>query len=424
MLFVVQLLISRFWGAHTLGEYLLFVAAINITAVVLPLGFQFIGGYFAADYAARGQGALLRRFTALSYVHIVLVASLLVVAVLFVPFPAVAWVQLLVAGSPAVIVGGIALASTFVCGFVLVGLRRPLLSFTPDALVRPVGILLVVGAAILMFGPDEQPLWFLVGGLATVLAVNALGIGAATFTSLRQVPAGDGAATPSYRRWWRFALPWVLIALATDVLFDLDLLLLAGHLPSAELAVFGVSARFFVLAAFGVSAVYSVFMPDLFDAEARADQAALDRRIGQTNVLALAMAAASLAGAAIVGPLALSLFGDGFEAGYPVLLILFCGLVVRSFFGPGALVVSLRDRPYANLPVAAAGLVALVAGNMVLVAPFGLSGAALAALLAITVWSAGWWIVCRKITGVDVSVWRLLARRHDGAGRAEAQPAE
>ena len=41
-------------GSYALGQYLLFVAAINLIALVLPLGFQIVGGYFAADYAARG----------------------------------------------------------------------------------------------------------------------------------------------------------------------------------------------------------------------------------------------------------------------------------------------------------------------------------------------------------------------------------
>src|SRR5690606_41545417 len=48
-------------------------------------------------------------------------------------------------------------------------------------------------------------------------------------------------------RWWRFAAPWVLITLATDFFFDIDLLLLANLLEREELAIFGVCTRIFAL---------------------------------------------------------------------------------------------------------------------------------------------------------------------------------
>jgi len=135
--------------------------------------------------------------------------------------------------------------------------------------------------------------------------------------------------------------------------------------------------------------------------------------------VAVAVAVASFLGAAIGGPFVLGLFGPGFAAGYPALLIVFGGLVVRALFGPASLVVSLRERPYANLPVAAAGLAVLGLGNLALVEPFGLTGAGIAALGAIAVWSAGWWAVARRITGMDVSILgRLVAARRLPEGAA------
>ena len=41
--FLVQVAIARFLGADVLGEYLLVMAAVNIIAVVMPLGFETTG---------------------------------------------------------------------------------------------------------------------------------------------------------------------------------------------------------------------------------------------------------------------------------------------------------------------------------------------------------------------------------------------
>ena len=55
-------------------------------------------------------------------------------------------------------------------------------------------------------------------------------------------------------------------------------------------------------------------------------------------------------------------------------------------------------------------LVALVVGNILLVPHFGLMGAALAALVAITLWSGAQWYTVLRITGVDVSIRARLSR--------------
>ena len=56
----------------------------------------------------------------------------------------------------------------------------------------------------------------------------------------------------------------------------------------------------------------------------------------------------------------------------------------------------------------ALGLVALVLGNVALVPRYGLMGAAIAASLAMVLWSAAQWLVALKHTGTDVSIWPRL----------------
>src|SRR5688500_2715506 len=68
--FFVQVAIARFLGSQALGEYILVMATVNVVAVVMPLGFEATGTYFAAEYRAKGEGRLLRGFMARAYLHI------------------------------------------------------------------------------------------------------------------------------------------------------------------------------------------------------------------------------------------------------------------------------------------------------------------------------------------------------------------
>jgi O-antigen/teichoic acid export membrane protein len=137
-----------------------------------------------------------------------------------------------------------------------------------------------------------------------------------------------------WRRWWRFAVPWIALAVAGDFFFDIDLLLLAGHLSREELAIFGVCTRVFSLVSFGVGAVYAVTMPDMFESRALEDHPAFHRKVGEANLVATGLSVALLLVVLVGSPLAFMLFGPAFSAGVVPLVILCVGLIVRSMFGP------------------------------------------------------------------------------------------
>jgi O-antigen/teichoic acid export membrane protein len=120
-------------------------------------------------------------------------------------------------------------------------------------------------------------------------------------------------------------------------------------------------------------------------------------------------------GIAIGGHFALSFFGPDFHQGTLPLVILSLALAMRCAFGPAALMLSMHNRPYAALPSVFVGLGCLVMGNLLLVPAMGLYGAALSALIAMSVWSANMWLRTLKITGTDISifmpVWSLMKAR-------------
>jgi O-antigen/teichoic acid export membrane protein len=252
-----------------------------------------------------------------------------------------------------------------------------------------------------------QMLWCIGVGYVLVSLVQF----AFVVTSLPKIPVGEELLPAEARRWWRFALPWVVISLATDFFFDIDLLLLSHMLGREELAIFGVCTRIFSLVSFGVAAVYAVTMPDMFESEAKADREAFNRKVGEANVVASGVALL-LFGVAVLGaPLALMLFGPEFAAGAAPLAILCLSLVVRSAMGPASIVLSIHDRPWASLPAIALGLLTLFLGNLVLVPTFGLVGASLAAIVAISVWSVALWLTALRTAHIDVSIMQWFRSR-------------
>ena len=401
--FLVQVAIARFLGSQALGEYILVMATVNAVAVVMPLGFEATGTYFAAEYRAKGEGRLLRGFMARAYGHIALTGAVVIIAgrpiaQLFGDAGAVVashW-------TPAAVLT-VATATVFVSGAMLVGLKRPFAGFFAETLFRPLLAIAGFVVATAMSGGAEginQILWVLsigYAGVALVQLVLLLG-------SARDIPAGERVTRPEVRRWWYFAVPWVALVVAGDFFFDIDLLLLAGHIPAEHLAVFGVCTRIFSLVAFGVGAVYAVTLPDMFESEALKDRDGFHRKIGDANLVASGLAVALLGGVLLLAPIAFMLFGPEFQQGVVPLGILCAGLVVRSVFGPSQIVLSIHNRPYTALPAVAASLATLVVANLVLVPPFGLVGAALAALIAMTVWSGALWFTALRVVGVDVSI--------------------
>jgi O-antigen/teichoic acid export membrane protein len=423
LILLTQALMAKLWGAELLGHYLLIISAVNLLATVMPLGFQVVAGYFAAEYLAYEARPALRAFTLRAYGHIAAVALILgALGCIWSGFTTETndvvrelWVPSLLCAT--------AVAIVFVNGGVLVGLRRPVAGFAIDTFVRPALILVGFGLA-LKFSGDISPL----RPMLWIFAITYLSVALWQVTTILKLIETVPVKSPSHSegpaRWWRLAFPWMIITLATDFFFEIDLLLLAPVLSADELAVFGVCTRVFSLCAFGVAAVYATTMPDILEAGARKNEREFRRKIGDANLIATILASAMAVAALATGPVFAFVFGAPFAAAAIPLSLLCGGLAVRSIMGPGALILSFRDRPYACLPAVGLGLCSLVAANMVLVPAFGLHGAALAALVAMSIWSASIWATTRRDTQLDVSILprirEILARRDRNPRRSGA----
>jgi O-antigen/teichoic acid export membrane protein len=406
VIFLAQAAVARFWGAEMLADFLLVVATANILGVVLPLGFETTGTFFAAEYRAAGDGRNLRGFFYRAYGHIALMSVLLLIA----GYPLMGLI-----GAPGKVMQahwiGVALmtcatAIVYCNSALLVGLKRPFAGFFVDTVFRPMLVVAALIIATMITGGGDHFDEFvnmMAGGFLVLALIQLVYL----WRAVRQVPVSGEPRPSEVRRWWKFALPWVIIAMATDLFFDIDLIILSNFMDLETLAVFGVCTRIFSLVAFGIAAVYSVMMPDMFDAAK--DKDGLLRKVGEANLAAAGIAVALFLIVAVLGPVALMLFGPAFGAGALPMAVLCITLLVRAFFGPTAMVLSMNDRPHEVLPAIGIGMTVLVIANFLLVPPFGLLGAAIAAVVAQTIWSAALWFTALKRTGIDVSLMPKIA---------------
>jgi O-antigen/teichoic acid export membrane protein len=403
LIFLTQVAITRLWGPESLGEYLLLIATTNIVSVVLPLGFETIGTYFAAEYRIKGEGRLLRGFMLRAYAHVVALSVLLVVGGQYVA----GWLgppgQVLLAHWWPLCMMIFGNALVLVSSALLIGIKRPFAAYFMDSLFRTALIIgsLAIAWLALTSGDQFSLLVWLVAGAYLVVGVGQT-IYCLLFT--REVPLEAAPRAGEQRRWWRFALPWAIIILATDFFFDLDLIFLSGFMSKEELAIFGVCARIFMLVSFGITAVYAVTLPDIFESRVKHGNAEFQKKVGDTNLVAAVIAVVILLGLAAGGPLALMLFGPEFLVGALPLTVLGIGLLVRALMGPAALALSMQDRPHTTLPAVVAGVATLVVMNIVLVPQTGILGAALAAMISQSVWAVSMWFTALHMAKVDVSI--------------------
>lgn len=418
VIFLFQALLARNWGPEVLGSYLIVVATTNLIALAMPLGFSTVGSYFTSEYRARGERKQFKLFMAQAYGHVLgALVLLLLLGKLVLGWLGQSESVLSQYFVPAVMLA-LGSALVYVNGAFLVGLKRPMAAFFADSIFRPMFVMAAFLLTMSLVSPAEGfsvMMWAIAVGYV-LIGLAQLGV---VIASIDMVPDEAPVRPRESRRWWRFALPWALISLATDFFFDIDLLMLSQTLSTHELAIFGVCTRIFALASFGVAAVYAVTMPDIFESQAKADRAEFKRKVGDANFVASVISIA-LFGVMLVGaPFALMLFGPSFSVGAAPLAVLCLALVVRSVMGPASLVLSIHDRPYASLPSVALGIASLWVGNWLLVPPFGLMGAALSAIAAITVWSVGLWWIALRTAKMEVSILQWFRNR-----RLAAVPAE
>ena len=274
----------------------------------------------------------------------------------------------------------------------------------PEALLRPVAIVAILGLFVLLMGTGESWIVFVAFGAAIWLGVFYQFAVLYRLSAFAAPSAGEGDA----KFWRKKARPWIGVGLLSDYSVDVLLVVAAFMLGAAELAILHICFRIRGLAGYGMRTLYNVVLPDVFRAHAVEDREAFHRQIASANVLALLYAVAVVVGVLLAGRYVLGLAGPEFEAGNATLAVMCTTMISRALFGPATAIMAATGQEKTAVGTLLFGFVFALAATVALVPEFGILGLAIAYFASTTLVAFAQWQRVKRFSGLDTSIAALF----------------
>ena len=400
-----QLVLTRLFAPDDVGLVFLAMSATAFVSLFMTAGYPTLSIAYLARYHSLGRKKLVEAFSAAARKES-MIASLAVLAAL-----ALGMAILPLAGGniEALAYGGLAAIPYAVIRLnssAANALKRFSLSYVPDFVFRPGLLLAAIGAFALwrLPFPIAWVLWAYVAITFVVAAWQAWAMGSESITSLKGRHAGDRLLKPYRKRAWAL----VIVALVTLTFADVVTLLAGLFLPRADVAVLGIAIRLAALVGFITQASQQFVMRDLTSAMAKGNDAETKILLLRTNLTSLGVMASALAGAAVLGEFALSVFGQQYRAGYWPLMLFLLSQTLRAAGGMNAHLLSLDGHQVRSAGMCIIAVSALVCASAILAPFLGILGIAIAAVLAELVWAVLLAMLTQKLTGRRGDVFAVL----------------
>jgi O-antigen/teichoic acid export membrane protein len=266
-----------------------------------------------------------------------------------------------------------------------------------------------------------QPIWI----ISCVLVVHFTGLPLTAYTALTLAVAGfwvvvvaqlallqsqlrrtieRGPRRYEIKSWLKTSLPNFLVDGFFFLLTSVDVLLLQLFVDPDQVAVYYAASKILALVAFVYFAVFTACAHCFSQYYSAGER---DRLAGfaidaarWTFWPSLGLALVLLA----LGDPILKLFGAGFEAGYPVMLILALGLLARAWVGPAERLLSMVGEQHFSAIIYATALDVSIVLCLALAPYFGAIGAAIGTAAAIATESLLLFIVVKRRLGIHIFV--------------------
>lgn len=380
---VLAVVVGRGLGPAGTGYFFQTVAIFMILANVLELGADTGLVRSLAQQVALGKTADLRRTVGIAVVPVVVVGVVVLTAI----WLSAPWVASVVSPPEARATTATLLISTipFVLAAslvaVLLGGTRGLGSVVPFTSVQnlglPIGRVVVVGLCLAsgfgIVGTARAWAWPFLAAVAVSAILLVRRLAAAT------APDPSGPATPTRvlaRDFWVFSGARGVAAALEIGLAWASVLIVAALRGPIEAGIFAVVSRCILSGLLVETAARLAVGPRISAALSRNDSAGL-RRLHLTATQAMILLSWPFyLTLACFAPVVLSLFGDGFGAGAPAMVVLCGALLLLTGAGVVQSVLLMGGKSHWQMNNKAIALAINVVGNLLLVPVLGLMGAA------------------------------------------------
>lgn len=381
--YVVIVALARVLGSEQYGVYTYVFAWLGVLGLVARMGWPGSAVHFLPTYEAAGHWDLIRAFLRRATTAVAAVSGVLGLLGACLVWGLAPWLDPLLAeplawgvlGLPVVAFGVFAAQVGRAFGWIT-------LAYAPPQFGQPL-LLLVVIAGLWATSPTSA-LVMVLATLATIAA--AAMVQALVYRHRLRDRIAEQPHAAARAEWWQASVALLLVDSAIVLLGQIDIVLLGSYVPASTVGHYGAAVRVAMLVHFVMQAMVSLAEPRLAGLWSQGRHA--DTRAIWMNMRRYATVPAALMLVIIVfaGEHLLRLFGDGFEAALPVLLVLATGNLLVVACGPvvPALKATGRRRPCAVV----FGLACIVAVGLdvLLIPTFGAIGAAVGT--AITVFAA------------------------------------
>lgn len=394
--FVSQVLLARWMGSFEYGIFVLVWVTMVIAGNLSCLGFHTSIIRYIPEYREKGALDELRGIMVASRLF-VLIASTLIAAIGAIAI----W---LLSGSiePYYILPfaiGLICLPMIALSDVVQGISRAnawaLSALMPTYIIRPILILVFMGTALALGYPADA-VTALFAAIAATYATTIWQLTTVTAAADRKVPSGPRRFL--LREWFWVSLPIFLVESFFFLQTNADVLMVGFYMDPHDVAVYFATVKTLALVHFAYFAVKAGVAQRYAQLTHGGDRELLARfareTVSWTFWPSLAMATIVL----LIGQPMLSLFGPGFEDGYPFLFVLMIGVVARASVGPTESLLTMTGHQNICASVYAATLVINIGLNVILIPWLDLWGAAIATTLAMLF----------EASALSFTVWRKL----------------
>jgi O-antigen/teichoic acid export membrane protein len=406
VIFLTQVLLARWMGRFEFGIYVYAWSWVGFLGMLSALGLGHTIQRIIPEYRTRDDferlAGFIRGVRLLCFANGVVAAALLVGIVFLLGdrVPAYYVTPFLLAGMAlpifTVSVAQDAMARAF---------DWVLLALLPGFVFHPVMVFVTLGSLHLAGVPVSAVIGLSValGALWTIVLVQLVLLGRSIG---RELPK----AKRRYEVWhWiTTALPIFLVDGFFLLLTYVDLLVLQLFVPPDDVAVYFAATKTLALVTFVYYAVASTSAHRFSEYHITGEYEKLAEFVSDTVRWTFWPSLALAVMLVILGRFILSLFGDGFADGYPLLCVLAIGLVVRSSIGPSERLLNMVGRQKMCAVVYAGAFTTNLVLCFLLIPRLGLMGAAVSTVTAILLESGFLILAVRKQLGINVFV---FARR-------------